>query len=270
MAVITKVEVQKRTKERFNIYIDRGQGEEYGFSVNQVVLIKYGLQKGLEIDEVELGNILYNEEVQKAYLQAISYLSYQMRTKQEVAEYLQKKETGQAIISEVVSKLLHDRYINDKEYAISYVRTHSNVNQKGPTVIRRELLGKGVQEVIITHSLQEYSKEKQIENAFAIVEKKKKSYQKHSFLQMKQKLEEMLVRKGYLRDVIQICLEELKDEKDHSQQLEALIHHGNKYHEKYKKHDGWMYENKMKQALYRKGFSIDEIETFLQMKCEEG
>lgn len=150
------------------------------------------------------------------------------------------------------------------------MRTHSNVNQKGPTVIRRELFGKGVQDVIITHSLQEYSKEKQIENAFMLVEKKKKSYQKHSFLQMKQKLEEMLVRKGYSRDVIQICLEELKDEKDDSQQQEALIYHGNKYHEKHKKHDGWTYENKMKQALYRKGFTIEEIETFLQMKREEG
>ncbi|WP_426980448.1 recombination regulator RecX [Bacillus pseudomycoides] len=270
MAVITKIEVQKRTKERFNIYIDKGQGEEYGFSVNQVTLIKHGLQRGLEIDEVELANILYNEEVQKAYLQAISYLSYQMRTKQEVEEYLRKKEIGQAVISEVISKLLHDHYINDKEYAISYVRTHSNVNQKGPTIIRRELFSKGVQDIIITHSLQEYPKEKQIENAFELVEKKKKSYQKHSFLQMKQKLEEMLVRKGYNRDVIQICLEELKEEKDDTQQQAALLYHGNKYHEKHKKHDGWTYENKMKQALYRKGFSIDEIETFLQMKREEG
>ncbi|MEM5623109.1 RecX family transcriptional regulator, partial [Bacillus thuringiensis] len=72
------------------------------------------------------------------------------------------------------------------------------------------------------------------------------------------------------RDVIQICLEELKDEKDDEQQQEALHYHGNKYYEKYKKYDGWTFENKMKQALYRKGFSIDEIEIFLQMKREEG
>lgn len=92
MTVITKIEVQKRSKERFNIYIDKGQGEEYGFSVNQSILMKHGLQKGLEIDEVALGNILYNEEVQKAYLQAISYLSYQMRTKQEIEDFLRKKK----------------------------------------------------------------------------------------------------------------------------------------------------------------------------------
>ncbi len=92
MAVITKIEVQKRSKERFNVYIDKGQGEEYGFSVNEVILIKHGLQKGLEIDEIALGNILYNEEVQKAYLQAISYLSYQMRTKLEIEDFLRKKK----------------------------------------------------------------------------------------------------------------------------------------------------------------------------------
>ena len=79
---------------------------------------------------------MYNEEVQKAYLQAISYLSYQMRTKQEIEDFYEKK-VGQAIISEVVSKLLHDRYINDKEYAVLYTRTQSNVNRKGPTVIKR-------------------------------------------------------------------------------------------------------------------------------------
>ena len=62
---------------------------------------------------------------------------------------------------------------------------------------------------------------------------------------------------------------ELKDEKDDEKQQEALHYHGNKYYEKYKKHDGWTFENKMKQALYRKGFSIDEIEIFLQMKREE-
>ena len=45
MAVITKIEVQNASKERFNIYIDKGQGEEYGFSVDQVILIKHGLQK---------------------------------------------------------------------------------------------------------------------------------------------------------------------------------------------------------------------------------
>lgn len=47
------------------------------------------------------------------------------------------------------------------------------MNRKGPTVIKRELLNKGVQDLIIMHSLQEYPKEKQIENALFLIEKKK-------------------------------------------------------------------------------------------------
>ena len=62
-----------------------------------------------------------------------------MRTKLEIEDFYEK-EVGQAIISEVVSKLLHDRYINDKEYAILYTRTQSNVNRKGPTVIKKRVV----------------------------------------------------------------------------------------------------------------------------------
>ena len=78
MAVITKIQVQKHDKERYNIYIDKGFGEEYGFSVDGHTLVKYNLRKGMEVDEFELSTILFDEEIRKAYLQAISYLSYQI------------------------------------------------------------------------------------------------------------------------------------------------------------------------------------------------
>ncbi|MFD3448100.1 recombination regulator RecX [Microbacteriaceae bacterium 4G12] len=269
MTIITKIQVQKHTKERYNIYINKGAGEEYGFSVDEHILIKYGLKKGMEIDELELSAILYEEEVRKAYLLAISYLSYQMRTKYEIEQYLKKKEVGQAVAAEAIAKLIQEKYINDQEYALAYVRTQKNVSLKGPTVIKRELSLKGIQDDVITNSLHEYSKEKQITNAVQLCEKKKKSYKNLSSLQAKQKLEEMLMRKGYTRDVISICLEELEDEQNVDQQWEALLYHGDKYHEKYKKYDGWTYEMKMKQALYRKGFSLEEIEKFLQDKQEE-
>ncbi|GAA3331694.1 hypothetical protein GCM10020331_089280 [Ectobacillus funiculus] len=45
MAVITKIQVQKNNKERYNIYIDKGSGEEYGFSVDGYTLVKYNLRK---------------------------------------------------------------------------------------------------------------------------------------------------------------------------------------------------------------------------------
>lgn len=268
MAAITKIQVQNNNKERYNIYIDKGSGEEYGFSVDGHTLVKYNLRKGMEIDEFDLSTILFDEEVRKAYLQAISYLSYQMRTKHEVEEQLRKKEIGQAIINEVIAKLKEEAYIDDKEYALAYVRTQSNVGLKGPQRITRELQEKGIDPSIIINSLHEYSKNKQITNAAVLCEKKKKTYRNISALQMRQKLEEMLIRKGYTRDIVSICLEELEEEPEVDAEWEAVQYQGGKYHEKYKKYSGWEYKTKIKGALYRKGFSLELIERFLRERGE--
>lgn len=103
-----------------------------------------------------------------------------MRTKQEIEDFYEKEVDRPSSL-----KSFRNYYMTDIlmiKSMLFYIRERkSNVNRKGPTVIKRELLNKGVQDLIITHSLQEYPKEKQIENALFLIEKKKKSYQKHSF-----------------------------------------------------------------------------------------
>ncbi|GAA3331690.1 hypothetical protein GCM10020331_089260 [Ectobacillus funiculus] len=49
---------------------------------------------------------------------------------------------------------------------------------------------------------------------------------------MRQKLEEMLLRKGYTRDVVSICLEELEEEPETNAEWEAVLYQGQKYHQK--------------------------------------
>ena len=46
MATITKISAQKRPG-RYNIFLD----EQYAFPVSEEVLIKYGLRKGIVLDE---------------------------------------------------------------------------------------------------------------------------------------------------------------------------------------------------------------------------
>lgn len=45
MPVITKITTQKNSGERYNVYLDYGKGEEFGFGVDENVLIKYDLKK---------------------------------------------------------------------------------------------------------------------------------------------------------------------------------------------------------------------------------
>ena len=53
MGKITRIEVQKRNKQRFNIYID----EVYAFSVNGELVYKEKLIVNEEVDEERLHNI---------------------------------------------------------------------------------------------------------------------------------------------------------------------------------------------------------------------
>jgi regulatory protein len=263
MAVITKITTQQKNTDRFNIFMDYGKGEEYAFSVDSDVLIKFQLKKGMELDDFSFLEIQYQDSIRKAYNMAINYLARRMRSEKEIKDYLTQKEIEEPVVNEVLHKLLGFKYINDEEFALSFVRTQMNTTDKGPDLVRTELKEKGIIEGYITLALAEYPLETQIEKAIKISEKLYKKYLKDSQRIIKQKIEQLLLRKGYPLDVIQIALSEALTDKKPDEEMEAIKYQGEKAHRKYCKYNGFEYEQKMKQALYRKGFSMDIIEKYI-------
>ncbi|MBU7594856.1 recombination regulator RecX [Metabacillus halosaccharovorans] len=264
MALITKITTQKQSTERFNIYLDDGQGEKYAFSVDQDVFIKYNLRKGQEIDELEIHEIQYGDLSKKAYNKALEFLSYRMRSIKEVAEHLAKKEFNDVIIQDVIYKLKEYNYVDDLEFAIAYVRTQKQTNGKGPNVLKRELIGKGINQDFIEQALQEYKDDDQLQEAIDHAEKLLKKNNRISTVQIKQKIEQHLMRKGFPYDIISKALDEVQYEQDESEEWTALMKHAEKAQRKYQNEDPYQYRMKMKQFLYRKGFSIELIEKFLE------
>lgn len=116
--------------------------EEYAFAVYESTLLKYHLAKGKELDELEIEEILYTYQINKAYTSAVHYLSFRMRTEKEIGEYLREKEYEDFVAKEIVVKLKEQGYLNDKEFAVAYVRTQVNTTQKGRGVIEQELYEK--------------------------------------------------------------------------------------------------------------------------------
>ncbi|MEH7384342.1 RecX family transcriptional regulator, partial [Bacillus sp. JJ1521] len=146
MAIIAKITTQKKNTERFNIFLDygNGNGEEYAFSVDQDILISFQLKKGMELDDLDITEIQFEDEVKKAFNSALNFLSYRMRSTKEVIDYLKKKEVDDPIIPDVLHKLADYKYVNDEEFAKAYVRTQINTTTKGPEVIKQELFEKGI------------------------------------------------------------------------------------------------------------------------------
>lgn len=265
MATITKITTQQKNQDRFNIFMDygKGKGEEFAFSVDSDVLIKFQLKKGMELDDFSFMEIQYQDDIRKAYNKAIHYLSRRMRSEKEIKNYLTSKEIEEPVINEIIHKLSALKYINDEEFAFAYVRTQANTTDKGPTNIKMELKEKGIDEGTIMLALGEYPLEQQIEKAAKISGKFYEKNAKESLKIQKQKLENLLLRKGYSYDVINIAVNEASVNNDADEDMKAIRFQGEKALRKYSKFSGFEFQQKMKQALYRKGFPMELIESYL-------
>lgn len=265
MPTITKITGQEKNKDRYNIFLD----EKYAFSVDEDVLIKHQLKKGMELDSFSISEIGYQDDIRKAYNMAIQYLSRRMRSEKEIRQYLSGKEIDETIIREVIHKLYEYQFLNDKEFALAFVRTLMNTTDKGTGIIRGELIEKGISEDLIDLALDEYPYEKELEMAHGLCLKFVQKNTKDSSKIMKQKLEQLLFRKGYPREIIQTAIAETDMDKDDELELAALRSHAEKAHRKYSNLSESDYKQKMKQMLYRKGFSIELIEQMMEELREE-
>lgn len=265
MRTITKITTQIKNKERYNIYTDEGSGEQYAFSVDEAVLIKFGLKKGMDLDDFLYTEICYEDDIRKSYNLALQYLARRMRSEFEVRQYLMEKNVDPPIIQEVILRLYNYKFLDDEQYAYSYVRTQMNTTDKGAILIKRELKDKGISTELIEKAIGLYSFDDQLETAKKLCEKTSSRNTKSSERALKQKLEQMLIRKGFDYDIISEAVSEataglMNDEMD------ALKFQAEKLHKKYQNEIGYEYERKMKQALFRKGFSLEQIELYLNNK----
>jgi len=269
MKKIARITTQKRNKERYNIFISEDDKEYYGFSVNEAILIQYALRKGMELPENFLDDLLQQNTLYEAYTQAIHYLSYRMRTKKEIRDHLIKKEVEPMQADEVLARLDEEKLIDDLEFAKMFVRTRVNTSDKGPGFIKRELLGKGVTEQIISQALELYTFGDQLEKALQFTMKKNRQQVRESHTQKKQRIQAALMQRGFSTDVIKEAIVELEEEKNEDVELEAMQQQADKLLRKYSRtHEGYELKQKLKEGLYRKGFSMDTIRDYLDNNLE--
>ncbi|GAB3804110.1 recombination regulator RecX [Virgibacillus kimchii] len=264
MARITRITTQKKYKNRYNIFLDDGEGEKYGFSVDEAVLVEYRLRKDLELDDTQISTLIQKDTLHKSYTLAITFLSYRMRTKKEIYDYLLKKEVDGEHISYIINKLTEENLLDDTQFANMFVSSRINTSTKGPLLIKKELIDKGVSEKIANEAIQQFSYEKQYDKASKWVEKKLGQSKKDSFRQRLDKLRGNLLQKGFTNDVVKDVFMHIEDEKDEEVEWESAVYQGEKLLRKHsRKLEGFALRQKIKEGLYRKGFSMELIERFL-------
>ena len=258
---ITKIETQKR-KGRYNIYLD----DEYAFPVDEAVLVRHVLFKGMEITKEFQRQLEQEDNFSKAFSRAVNYLSYSLRSEKEVREDLVSHEFSLETAIGVIEKLKEMKYIDDLTYAESYTRTAANLNGKGPYNIRQELKKRGIKETIIEQALLEYPMEQRIENGIAAAEKVLKRTKQSSSKETNNKVRQGLMQKGFNNDEITEILNQVDTAKDEDDEYEALKKQGEKIWRKQSKLEGSKKIQKVKSSLYQKGFNRELINQFITEK----
>jgi regulatory protein len=266
MPIISKITRGKNNPERYNLFFE----DKFAFSVDEAVLVRYQLAKGKEIDQWTIEEMVFEDQVRKAYNKALHYLGFRMRSEGEVRKKLKEKEFGEAVIDEAVKKLYSHNFLDDQAFSEAFMRTQIKSGKKGPKAIQQEMQTKGIDKQMQKNVLDSYSEEEQLEIALGLAEKIAAKEGMKTPSQIKQKINDSLMRKGYSYPLIKQAIEQLELEKDEDQWLDIVAVQGDKLWKKHSnKLSGSQLKSKVKQDLYQKGFPGEVINEYVEKKENE-
>jgi regulatory protein len=203
--VITALEVQKKNKERVNVYLDG----EYAFSLSLIDAAR--LRKGQSLAEADINALQGQDEIGKAVDRAARFLAYRPRSEQEVRRNLKEKDTVPEVIEAAIERLRTMGYLDDAAFARYWVQNRNEFKPLSPKALRYELRQKGVPSDIIDETLESLEAgDLAYRAAQARVNKLRRS-DKRLF---RQKLAAFLQQRGFsyttIREAVERLIEELE------------------------------------------------------------
>lgn len=205
MAKITKIEIQKRNKERVNLFLD----DEYAFSLSAELVYKEGLKVNAEIDSEKLKVLAEHEGLLRCKESALRIIERSYKTEKEVRDKLKLKGYEDISINKSVEFLKEYNFLNDIKYAKAFIS--DKLNSSGSQKIKYALTQKGISKDIIDEELSKLNKDNEKDAAFNIAKKKFHILKKkeNDNYKISSKLYRYLVSKGYGYDVINDVVKEV-------------------------------------------------------------
>lgn len=202
MPEITDIQTYKGSTMRVDI-----RGREPLF-VNREVVYEKNLQKGMDIPESAVDEILHDNELRKAKERALYLMDYSDNTYMGLFNKL-KKNYPDDICFEVCDKLAAIGVVNDRRFAANLARKLCEVKLFGYYRAVQEMKQKGLTKAVIEEALEPYADD-EYERLLELV--KKKYLNKLDPEDRNKKVTAALVRYGYGFDDVKKALKELENE----------------------------------------------------------
>lgn len=204
MAIITKIEAQKKNDDRVNIYVN----DEFFIAIFTELVYTFNLKKGMTIEEESLKHILKEEMYMKAKNKALNILAKADQSEKKIREKL-SSDFEDDTIDMVIEFLKKNNFINDDILAQKIVNTNVNLNRCGKNRIKQNLYNKGIDKQSIDEAISDIDTDVEFENAMYLAKKRYDRVKKEDKRKIYQKISQHLAYKGFSYDIIKRVLDKL-------------------------------------------------------------
>ena len=206
--VITKIESQKKHKNRSSVYIDGS----FAFGISDFDLMRFHLCEGKTLDNHELETLRQEVLAQDARQYALKLLDRQNYTEKALVRKMAEHGCEPVAIEHTLVFLKEYQYINDYEYARQYIAAALRAGKSGVRKIKFDLTAKGIDAAIFDEVIAELNDEDiacdEEEAVRVLLEKKLRG--DHSFPNL-MKAKRYCLSRGFSSDTIDRVLYTLKN-----------------------------------------------------------
>ena len=245
------IKYKKTTNGKYKILLDDGRE----LLLYEDAILKFELLLKKEILETDIFEVeLFNQECDVYYV-ALNSIKSRFKSVYDTKEFLIKKEYPSEMIDKAIEKLVRQGYLNDKDFAKSYINNQIITTNKGPYKIKRELSEHKVSLEIIEEELEIFDEESQLEKIEKVANRLYKTNRNKGGAVLKKNIVNDLVNLGYSTDLISKVVEKFDFSNNNdiaSREYEKL------YKRLSRKYEGKELEYKIKEKLYQKGLYYED------------
>lgn len=188
MKKITALVVQKKNPNRVNVHLDG----EFAFGLARIVAA--WLRVGQELSEEKIEQLQAEDARERAFQQAMLFLSYRARSEAEIRQNLRKHEIPEAVIQQTLERLRQDGLANDSQFASAWVENRVTFRPRSRRMMAMELKQKGIDEEAIRSAVETVDDEAA---AYEAAQKKATRFKSLEWNDFRKKLSEFLARRGF-------------------------------------------------------------------------
>ena len=204
-SIITKIEMQKKNKDRVNIYMN----DEFAFACDAQLVYIHNITKGKTIEKQGLQDIIDEDNYIKGKNSALHFLERSFKSAKQVEDKLIAKEFDIKTIDRVLEFLKQYGFIDDKRFVELFIK--EKIKTSGKNKIKFTLLKKSLPKELIVEGLNKISSEQQLEIALQLGEKRMATLAKSEkdTKKLYKKTWDYLFRNGYDFQIVNEVLDKI-------------------------------------------------------------